>query len=908
LPPTPRALTVRPDQSQVSTADQRPCVRGKFIFAGREKLYVRGVTYGPYRPNDQGSEYGDPRTVAHDFALMTAHGVNTVRTYTVPPVWFLDLAEQNGLRVMVGIPWQQHVAFLDDRQQVREIIERVRAGVRACAEHPAVLCYAIGNEIPAPIVRWFGARRIERFIEKLYRAAKAEDPDGLFTYVNYPSTEYLKLPFLDFVCFNVYLEREENLHAYLGRLQNLADDSPLMITEIGLDSRSHGQQEQAESLDWQIRSVFANGCAGAFAFAWTDEWHRGGFDIEDWDFGLVTRERQPKPALSAVGKSYGEVPFAKDVEWLRISVVVCSYNGARTIRDCFEGLRNLDYPNYEVIVVNDGSKDRTAAITREFGFRLINTENCGLSSARNTGAEAATGEIVAYIDDDAYPDPQWLSYLAATFMNTDYSAVGGPNIAPPGDGSIAECVAHSPGGPVHVLLSDRDAEHIPGCNMAFRKSALMAIGGFDPQFRSAGDDVDVCWRLQDRGWTIGFNPAAMVWHHRRNSVIAYWKQQVGYGRAEALLEAKWPEKYNAVGHLTWSGRLYGKGLTKVLGSRRRIYHGEWGSALFQSIYEPASHALWSLPLMPEWYLLTIALGSISAFGFAWSSLFFFSPLFLLAAAMPVIQALRSAAHASFASSPQTLIQSMKLRGLTTLLHLIQPLARLRGRLRHGLTPWRRFSHWRLAPPWPSTFTIWSERWKSHDSSLKAVESAVRTHGALVVRGGNFDHWDLEVRAGVLTSVRLRMAVEEHGAGRQLLRFRLWPKWSRPWTIAAIALAILSLLAAVDQARAVAAAFALLGLLLVGRMCLGCATAMAVTRHVLLEERATEEKVAPSVITVAPSFSQALIDGNGNRAHGRNYPPRKVNYRAHEAHGNENEKSSTDKQSKSEQAKTRKASA
>src|SRR5207244_2772333 len=169
--------------------------------------------------------------------------------------------------------------------------------------------------------------------------------------------------------------------------------------------------------------------------------------------------------------------------------------------------------------------------------------------------EAATGEIVAYIDDDAYPDPDWLTYLAAAFAGTSHVGVGGPNIAPPDDGRTAECVARAPGGPVHVLLSDSEAEHIPGCNMAFRKDRLEAIGGFDPRFRTAGDDVDVCWRLQARSWTLGFSAAAQVWHHPRRSVRAYWRQQRGYGRAEAMLERKWPEKYNGPGHVTWSGRV-----------------------------------------------------------------------------------------------------------------------------------------------------------------------------------------------------------------------------------------------------------------------------------------------------------------------------------------------------------------
>ncbi len=81
------------------------------------------------------------------------------------------------------------------------------------------------------------------------------------------------------------------------------------MAEIGLDSRRNGLERQAEVLDWQIREVFAEGCAGAFVFAWSDEWHRGGYDIEDWDFGLTDRDRRPKPALAAVANAFAEVPF-----------------------------------------------------------------------------------------------------------------------------------------------------------------------------------------------------------------------------------------------------------------------------------------------------------------------------------------------------------------------------------------------------------------------------------------------------------------------------------------------------------------------------------------------------------------------------------------------------------------------
>src|SRR5262245_20169551 len=542
----------------------RPRVRGKFLWLGQAKLWLRGLTYGTFRPDAEGTPWPDRVAVEHDFAVMAANGFNAVRTYVTPPRSQLDTARERGLHVLVGLAWDQHVAFLDDPARAAAIVDRVRGDVWACAGHPAVLGYTVGNEIPAPIVRWHGRRRIERFIERLYHAAKAEDPAGLVTYVNYPTTEYLDLPFLDFMCFNVYLEQQARLEAYLARLQNLAGDRPLVMAEIGLDSRRNGEAAQAATLDWQVRTAFRAGSAGSFVFAWTDEWHRGGHDITDRDSGLTRRDRRPKQALVTVREALGEVRLPKYLNWPRISVIVCSYNGARTIRDTLDGLLRLKYPDLEVIVVNDGSTDDTETIAREYGFRLISTENRGLSRARNTGLEAAAGEIVAYIDDDAYPDEDWLTYLAATFASTSHIGVGGPNLPPPGDGWVADCVANAPGGPIHVLISDEEAEHIPGCNMAFRKDALQAIGGFDPQFRTAGDDVDVCWRLQQAGGTLGFSPAALVWHHRRNSVRAYWRQQRGYAKAEAMLEAKWPEKYNELGHLTWSGRLYGPGLVQAL--------------------------------------------------------------------------------------------------------------------------------------------------------------------------------------------------------------------------------------------------------------------------------------------------------------------------------------------------------
>jgi GT2 family glycosyltransferase len=775
-----RTATVSCSDHATAAGDTRASVSGKFIFVGSEKLYVRGVTYGTFRPDADGQEFPAPRVVGRDFARMAASGVNAVRTYTVPPTWLLDTAWQHGLRLLVGLPVERSVGFLADERTGLARLERlVRNGVEACRDHPAVLCYALGNEIPAPVVRWHGRRRMERCLERLYRVAKAEDPLRLVTYVNYPTTEYLHLPFLDLVCFNTYLESKDRLEAYLARLHNLAGDRPLVMSEIGLDSLRNGEDEQARVVEWQVRTAFASGCAGVFVYGWTDEWHRGGADVDDWAFGLTRRDRQPKRSLKAVGQAFAEVPFSRSGAWPRISVVVCTYNGRAVVSGCLAALQRLEYPNFEVIVVDDGSTDGTAQVASEYGYRVISLiRNRGLSTARNVGMEAATGEIVAYIDDDAYPDAHWLRYLAITFLTTTHAAVGGPNVAPDGDGLVADSVACAPGNPAHVLISDQEAEHIPGCNMAVLRERLVAVGGFDPAFRVAGDDVDLCWRLRQRGWTLGFNPAAMVWHRRRPSVRAFWRQQVGYGRSEALLERKWPENYNVAGHASWSGRLYGKGIACRLGRPARIYYGTWGTAPFQRLCDQPSSSFLSLPLMPEWYLVILAFAGLSGLGVLWGPLLIAAPLLGVAVAVPLVQAGVSAARASFPDPTRRGRGEMfRLRVLTALLHLLQPLARLRGRLGGGLTPWRRLRMRRLVAPRTCTRKVWSEHWKAPEERLRSLEKALRASQAVVLRGGEYERWDLEVRAGMFGATRLLMAVEEHGWGRQLIRLRTWPRCS-----------------------------------------------------------------------------------------------------------------------------------
>jgi len=753
-------------------------VRAKFFFEGEKKFFVKGVTYGPFAPDAEGEFFGSAERAAQDFALMREAGINVLRVYYVPPKWFMDMCAAHGLRVLITLPWAEHVEFLRDRKVRREIERSVAEGVARHAGHPAVFGYLVGNEIPSTMVRWLGVREVTEFVEHLINIGRKADPSVLFSFASYPPTEYLLPQNADFTSFNVYLHAQKDFENYLARLQNLADDKPLLLSECGMDTIRHTEDEQADMMRWHVESVVRGGLAGTVVFSWTDEWYRGGQEITDWAFGLVTRERKPKKAFYAVKEFFhGEQPMIERVRlprYPKVSVIVCSYNGGKTLGRCLESLKYINYPDYEVVLVDDGSKDNTPEIVAQHPWVVaVQQENKGLSVARNVGARTATGEVIVYTDSDCMADPDWLYFLIGTLLSGDYAGVGGPNISPPAEDWIQACVSAAPGGPNHVLLTDVVAEHVPGCNMGYYKWAFEQIGGFDPEYRKAGDDVDFCWRLQQSGGVIAFSPAAIVWHYRRFTLDAFRKQQEGYGEAESMLRFKHLVFFGPTGTAKWKGQIYGAPRFTWLINRPVVYHGVFGEGLFQSIYPTPQSEIAAYVSSIEWVALaTLAFAfSIPLPALRIVPLVMFGATFLVALSYMI--------HARIEPRYDTWYARL----LVTALALVQPLAR----------GWARYFTWLKFKRTPerviaaperdaivvrgskSRLALWNEEGRGRETLISEVLRSLDEEGWSYSTDTGWKGWDIQVYGSFWWGICVKTVTEYHGGPKCLTRVSLRAK-------------------------------------------------------------------------------------------------------------------------------------
>ncbi len=746
--------------------------RGFHFYEGEATWRFKGVAYPPQRPDAGGDRYPvGPRT-AEDLAAIASIGANGLRLYDLPGEAFARAAEAAGLRLLVDVPWPKHLALYGDRR-LEALTERaVVEAVERLGALPAVFGVLLGNEIPPDLIRWAGPRRVSAWLRRLYGRARSVARGLPIGFATFPSAEYLHLPFFDFLGFNVYLHDPGVFREYLVRLRHLYPERPVLLSELGVDAWREGEERQADLLRTHLETAFDVGLAGTVVFAWTDQWHTGGHEIEDWAFGLTDRDRRPRPALQAVADVFAAEARPADVRtWPSASVIVPTYNGARTLRACLTSLRRLTYPNYETIVVVDGSTDATEAILADFPeVRVHRQANLGLSSARNAGVALARGEIIAFTDDDCRADPDWLRHLVLALERQGADGAGGPNLTPEAPGIVAGAIALAPGHAAHVLLSPTEAEHVPGCNMAFRREVLLRLEGFDPLFRKAGDDVDFIWRLQEAGRRVVFSTAAFVWHHRRATVGAYLRQQIGYGEAEALLLRKHPHRFNDRGQSLWRGVIYGGGLGRSPLGGRHVHYGVFGSAGYQCLYARPTPGWVHAVVSPEAWLLFLAL--ILAGLFAPAAF----RLGLAGVAVSLAVSGLQAWAAWKASGPAPL----RRLGLLWGLWVAQPL--LRGSMRFVTLLKPRGT---VGAAWPRPapeaspvhdrarrLDFWGEAGASRLDVLRRLTERMRRWGWIHAPNLQWEPWDLTVLLSWWYKLRIVSAEEDHGAGRRRLLVRL----------------------------------------------------------------------------------------------------------------------------------------
>ncbi len=711
---------------------------GKFLNRAGSKFFLKAMRLDTLPAADDFSAKVELRArlrqleAAHTTAVIVKSGGASTA---------VDLAAANGLHTLVEIPIE--IERLLARAAVKAARRELTALARQYTGCKGFIGFLLSPVINPQRLRMMDVRRVQRLLADLVRHLKRHSCGALVSVRHQPSTRALAGLEEDFLYSTAPGLSGYELSNYIVSLHNIAEARPVVIE---LEAGSSDQDER-------VGCAFAAGAAGVVASS---------FKAPPRTDALAMIALKPDEVLPFVALNGNCPPQLRKPPM--VSVVICAYNAERTMEACLNSLCQLAYPNFEVVVVDDGSSDSTAEIAARFPqFRLIRQPNKGLSTARNVGMQAALGEIIAYTDSDCVVDPHWLTLMVAAMAANGFDACGGPNYAPHEEGRVEACVAASPGAPCHVLTGEDRAEHLAGCNMVFRKAVLQAIGGFDPQFTAAGDDVDICWRALDAGFVVGFCPSAFVWHFRRNTVKAYYNQQRGYGRAEAMLYFKYPERFNALGQVMWRGRIPGLART-IPGASRLIGWVKTSRGFFQTIYEPPMGLLRFLPQTLEWQALwSVVLVFSLAAGF--SSI----PALLMLALGPLW-----ALYYAWKAPLEKTHDSFSSRLLVAFLAYTGPMFRTITRYKFRLAGAFAAKGVEMAPRQRPVVQLrqralklayWSESGLPRDSLLDRLLKRF-TRSAMPVRvDSGWNDYDLEIQPDSWTRLRIKTADEEHRGGK-----------------------------------------------------------------------------------------------------------------------------------------------
>jgi mycofactocin glycosyltransferase len=262
-----------------------------------------------------------------------------------------------------------------------------------------------------------------------------------------------------------------------------------------------------------------------------------------------TKEDQLIPVLlSLTYRGYCRLEKTADIETSpRVSVIIPFRNSSRDLVQCLESLAGLDYPRdrLEVLAVEDGASEDSPDLAA-FDVKMIRLDQArGPGAARNAGAEKSAGDILAFLDADCIADKNWLKETVPFLGIGGMGAVGGFVEGYYKKRSLDRYEAVSSSlnlGPRILFEGDSESNfYVPTCNLLVNRRVFQETGGFKEGWR-VGEDVDFCWRMRSRGWTLLYIPAGKVAHKHRNRLLPMLRRRGAYGTSEAALYRSHREK------------------------------------------------------------------------------------------------------------------------------------------------------------------------------------------------------------------------------------------------------------------------------------------------------------------------------------------------------------------------------
>lgn len=227
-----------------------------------------------------------------------------------------------------------------------------------------------------------------------------------------------------------------------------------------------------------------------------------------------------------------------------ISVIIPTFNRCHLLNSCLQAFELQTYPHsrFEVIVVDDGSMDGTLTFlkqyerTARYKFRYLHQENRGPASARNLGVRNASGELVAFTDDDCDVEPEWLRNLVNSMEDENIAGVGG-TVRPSTKGIVSDFIHYMRWFEPAVI--NGIVVYLITANACFRKKVLNEVNGFDERItKPGGEDPELCLKMLEKGYRLAYNPQCIVNHQHRDTLKEMIHAFYNYGRGKRFSDQR----------------------------------------------------------------------------------------------------------------------------------------------------------------------------------------------------------------------------------------------------------------------------------------------------------------------------------------------------------------------------------